>query len=69
MTAKKKIILCLALAAGAIILFFIYRGRSLNFFPYLLILLCPLLHLFMMGGHGGHQGGNEKNNNEKKNNH
>ena len=25
--------------------------------PYLLILLCPLLHLFMHRGHGGHRHG------------
>lgn len=24
--------------------------------PYLLLLACPLLHLFMHGGHGGHGG-------------
>lgn len=24
--------------------------------PYLLLLACPLLHLFMGGGHGGHGG-------------
>lgn len=24
--------------------------------PFLLILLCPLMHLFMMRGHGGHGG-------------
>jgi hypothetical protein len=24
---------------------------------FLLVLACPLLHLFMHGGHGGHEGG------------
>jgi hypothetical protein len=28
----------------------------LNYWPYLLLLACPLLHLFMHGGHGGHGG-------------
>jgi len=29
-----------------------------GFWPYLLLLLCPLMHLFMgHGGHGGHGGG------------
>jgi uncharacterized membrane protein len=28
----------------------------LPYWPYLLLLACPLLHLFMHGGHGGHSG-------------
>lgn len=29
-----------------------------GYWPYLLLLLCPLMHLFMgHGGHGGHGGG------------
>ena len=27
----------------------------LPYWPYLLLLACPLLHLFMHGGHGGHR--------------
>ncbi len=27
-----------------------------TFLPYLLLLACPLMHLFMHGGHGGHGG-------------
>lgn len=26
------------------------------YLPWLLVLACPLLHLFMHGGHGGHEG-------------
>ena len=29
----------------------------LNYLPWLLLLACPLLHLFMHGGHGGHGDG------------
>lgn len=28
----------------------------LGYLPFLLILACPLMHLFMHGGHGGHGG-------------
>jgi hypothetical protein len=28
--------------------------------PWFLILLCPLMHLFMHGGHGGHDHGDTK---------
>lgn len=27
--------------------------------PYLMLAACPLLHLFMHGGHGGHHGGGQ----------
>ena len=28
----------------------------LNYLPYLLLLACPLMHIFMHGGHGAHDG-------------
>ncbi|SHK21755.1 Protein of unknown function [Roseomonas rosea] len=28
----------------------------LGYLPFLLLLACPLMHLFMHGGHGGHGG-------------
>ena len=30
-----------------------HKAHILGFLPYVLLLLCPLLHLFMHGGHGG----------------
>lgn len=44
-----------AVAAGAA--FWLLRdhwGHALGFAPYLLFLACPLMHLFMHRGHGGH---------------
>ena len=41
----------------AIAAFFLVTEHTAHFFgalPFLLILACPLLHLFMHGGHGGH---------------
>ena len=32
-----------------------HRAHILGVLPYLLLLACPLMHLFMHGGHGGHQ--------------
>jgi hypothetical protein len=29
---------------------------AVPYLSYLLLLLCPLMHLFMHGGHGGHDG-------------
>jgi DUF2933 family protein len=45
------------LVAVAILGFLVYTGHTvhlLGFVPYLLLLACPLMHLFMHGGHGGH---------------
>lgn len=32
-----------------------HRAHLLAALPYLIILLCPLMHIFMHRGHGGHQ--------------
>lgn len=48
----------LALAGFAVIAGFLllseHRAHALGYLPLLLILACPLLHIFMHGGHGGH---------------
>lgn len=44
-----------AIMVGLIIAFYLLRehwGHALGVLPYLLLLACPLLHLF---GHGGHR--------------
>jgi hypothetical protein len=33
-----------------------HRAHLLGVLPWLLILACPLTHIFMHGGHGGHGG-------------
>ena len=43
----------------AIAAFFVLTEHTAHVFgilPYALLLLCPLLHLFMHGGHGEHNG-------------
>ncbi len=54
--SKTAIGLAIFLAIGAFLLMSEHRAHVLGFLPYLLILACPLLHLFMHGGHGGHGG-------------
>ena len=47
------------LAFLAVAGFFLVTEHTAHFFgvlPFALLLLCPLLHLFMHGGHGGHSG-------------
>jgi len=51
------------LAFLAIAAFFLITEHTAHVFgvlPYVLLLLCPLLHLFMHRGHGGHSGHNEE---------
>ena len=47
------------LVLGAIAAFFLLTEHRAHFFgalPFLLLLACPLMHIFMHHGHGGHQG-------------
>ena len=54
--SRTGIATCVALA---VLGFLIYEGHGahlLGYAPFLLILACPLMHIFMHGGHGGHGG-------------
>ena len=47
------------LVFGAVAAYFLLSEHRTHFFgalPFLLLLACPLMHLFMHGGHGGHAG-------------
>ena len=42
---------------GAVAMYFLLSEHRSHFFgalPFLLLLACPLMHMFMHGGHGGH---------------
>jgi hypothetical protein len=45
---------------GAIALFFLWEEHQVHILgaiPYVLLLLCPIIHLLMHRGHGGHSSG------------
>lgn len=46
---------CVAAAGFAYLLWMEHRTHLLAMLPYLILLLCPLLHLCMHRGHGGHK--------------
>lgn len=46
-------------AIAAYFLFSEHRAHFLGALPWLLILACPLMHVFMHGGHGGHSNGHD----------
>ena len=48
------------LVMGAVATYFLLSEHRAHFFgalPFLLLLACPLMHIFMHHGHGGHGGG------------
>lgn len=50
-------------AIGLVGLVFLLRDHTSHVFsilPFLILLACPLMHLFMHKGHGGHDHGSEK---------
>jgi hypothetical protein len=48
--------LCVFLAIAAFFLWEEHRAHLLGALPYLIVLACPLMHLFMHRGHHGHHG-------------
>ncbi|UYG06409.1 DUF2933 domain-containing protein [Halomonas sp. M4R1S46] len=46
----------IALAVMDFLLWEEHRAHLLGTLPWLVVLACPLMHLFRHGGHGGHRG-------------
>ena len=42
------------------LLFTEHRAHVLGILPYLILLACPLMHMFMHRGHGGHDHNNSR---------
>ncbi|MFY9317348.1 MAG: DUF2933 domain-containing protein [Burkholderiales bacterium] len=55
--SRSGIASCAFLAIAAAFLFLEHRAHIWPWLPYLLLLACPLLHVFMHGGHSGHSHG------------
>lgn len=53
--SRTGVVVMMALAVGAYFLLRSHTDHILANAPLLLLLLCPLMHLFMHGGHGGHR--------------
>jgi hypothetical protein len=51
---RSGIVLCGFLLIAAFYLLTEHTAHVFGALPYLLILACPLMHLFMHHGHGGH---------------
>lgn len=56
-----KIALYVFLAIAVFFLITEHLAHLAGILPYLLLLACPFMHLFMHGGHGGHGGHSDGN--------
>lgn len=56
MKDRSWIVLIGFLAAATFFLWEEHRAHLLGILPWAILLLCPILHLFMHRGHGGHGG-------------
>jgi hypothetical protein len=53
LASRTRSALIAAVAVGAAFIAYDHRVHVVGALPYLLLLACPLMHLFMMHGHGG----------------
>lgn len=51
----KLLLICLAVFAIAIVAITVFKVPIGNLFFYAIFLACPLMHVFMMKGHGDHK--------------
>jgi hypothetical protein len=55
--SRTKIVFAILLAIAAFFLLTEHRAHVFGYLPFILLLACPLLHMFHHGGHGGHAHG------------
>lgn len=58
--SRNGVVLIAFLAIAGFYLLTEHRAHLFGILPWLLLLACPLLHVFMHRGHGGHGGGQAK---------
>jgi len=54
LTKGKLLLVCLAVFAIATIAITVFKIPVGNLFFFAILIACPLMHVFMMKGHGGH---------------
>ncbi len=62
-----RILMIALVGLGAYYVIAEHGAHVLSAWPLLILLLCPLLHLFTHGGHGGHSGHGGRNAGESDN--
>ena len=64
-TKGKLLLICLAVFAIAVIATTVFKVSIGNLFFFAIILACPLMHIFMMKGHGDHKEKDDTKKNSK----
>jgi hypothetical protein len=59
LSSRANIVLLGFLAVAGYFLVTEHWAHVVPFLPWMLVLACPLMHIFMHGGHGGHGGSDE----------
>ena len=57
LASRARVALLGLTAVGAALIAYDHRVHVIIALPYLMLLACPLMHLFMMHGHGDHPDG------------
>lgn len=65
-SSRGKWVLIGFLSVAAYFLWTEHRAHLMGALPYLLLLACPLMHLFHHHGHGGHQRGHQLSNDREQ---
>lgn len=60
--SRAALVLVAFLAIGGALLFTEHRAHVLGLLIWLPLLACPLMHVFMHGGHGHHHGSHDRPN-------
>lgn len=61
----QQIAFLLLIIVGGFFLWTEHRAHIMGALPYLILLLCPLMHFFMHKGHGGHNGKHDDHSNHQ----
>lgn len=61
LTKGKMLLICFAVFAAAIAAITVFKVSVGNLLYFGIFLACPLMHIFMMKGHGGHDHGGKDN--------
>ena len=70
-SSPKGFVALLFIASASYFLLIEHREHLFQWLPYLIFLMCPLMHIFMHHGHGGHDADSNKANSHssEKNHH
>lgn len=64
---KNTIIICATVLIGLLLVLVFFKDKITTFLPFLILLACPLMHIFMMKGMHNHKDSEQKDGGDKNN--